>query len=823
MRKLFILLMLFSFAVALHAQTKMIENMDTAAVNKHFTVSSEGGTAVQTDVTTDKKEGTGSLKIFAKVPSVHSWGSFVGINHSYGDIPMDWSSYDTLSFWIKVTKAPTIPAQVVMRLQLQDQPNPTDAMELYIYENATILDAVHDWTLIKIPLYDTGTPEGAKNPDDKGFVISPSSWGLPRNNSTFDINKISTFEFDVVTTATDADSLEYMLDEFQLSGSRAVPFIFFNGKVANSAMDGGFTWGQSALSLEDNAGPTGKEKTYKWILGDEWGSGWTGIGWNLTPTNMAGAFKKDSLQFQYKAEPGIGVLRVQLEGGGGKSAIKFTPVADNAWHTYKVALKDLTFHDGVPAIDSTHVTALGFMSDGNSTAALGKAVYITYIWTGNPVVDVVAPVAVTNVDVTKQTNYNTIRWTDVAAETGETYFVYASKSPITDINAKNVEVVKLNVPKGVQTADHLLFSPVTDQDQTYYYAVACQDAAGNISPLATAPASVTNKGKGVATITVGAPTNFKADGDLSEWFGYVNPFYIWPSKGAFWSPTLKANTGDNDLSVTAFLYIDNNNLYVAFDVTDDYVFPDQMPNSYENDSPDLFIGLYDSRGAKHVGNNKTGSEPDYHLRFNKAAIRSEGGGKDAATLMLPGENYSWTEKTFPGSGYIIEAKIPFSLLMTTFKDNIYVKQGMRLPIDFSINDNDDGKTRKAVMCYSKDNLDLSYAHVENWTYTFLGNIDGVITSTKEESSLPTQFLLSQNYPNPFNPTTSIKYSIPKSGLVTLKVYDILGRQVAELVNKQQEAGSYNVSFDASKLTSGVYLYKIESGSFVSTKKMMLVK
>ncbi len=85
------------------------------------------------------------------------------------------------------------------------------------------------------------------------------------------------------------------------------------------------------------------------------------------------------------------------------------------------------------------------------------------------------------------------------------------------------------------------------------------------------------------------------------------------------------------------------------------------------------------------------------------------------------------------------------------------------------------------------------------------------------------FSLSQNYPNPFNPTTTISYSIAKQGLVTLNVYNMLGQRVATLVDKLQNAGEYSVNFDASKLASGVYLYRIQSGNFSLTKKMILMK
>jgi hypothetical protein len=95
------------------------------------------------------------------------------------------------------------------------------------------------------------------------------------------------------------------------------------------------------------------------------------------------------------------------------------------------------------------------------------------------------------------------------------------------------------------------------------------------------------------------------------------------------------------------------------------------------------------------------------------------------------------------------------------------------------------------------------------------------------SSAPAAFALSQNYPNPFNPSTVISYQLAVNSQVTLKVYNMLGQEVATLVNGPQEAGVYTVSFNTSKgtlgLSSGVYVYRLQAGSFISTKKLVLMK
>ena len=91
------------------------------------------------------------------------------------------------------------------------------------------------------------------------------------------------------------------------------------------------------------------------------------------------------------------------------------------------------------------------------------------------------------------------------------------------------------------------------------------------------------------------------------------------------------------------------------------------------------------------------------------------------------------------------------------------------------------------------------------------------------NDIPINFTLEQNYPNPFNPTTKIKYSIPEQSLITLKVYDMLGNEIATLVNEEKSVGNYEVEFNAESLSSGIYFYKLQTGIFIQTKKMILIK
>ncbi len=128
------------------------------------------------------------------------------------------------------------------------------------------------------------------------------------------------------------------------------------------------------------------------------------------------------------------------------------------------------------------------------------------------------------------------------------------------------------------------------------------------------------------------------------------------------------------------------------------------------------------------------------------------------------------------------------------------------------------------------------AQTQNFQFQVIGNPQSIVfdpgnwilknpttITDVEDFNIPFQFSLEQNYPNPFNPSTTIEYTIPESGIVTLKIYDVLGKEVATLVNGQNDAGKHKVEFDATGFNSGVYFYRIENGSSIETKKLVLLK
>ena len=133
-----------------------------------------------------------------------------------------------------------------------------------------------------------------------------------------------------------------------------------------------------------------------------------------------------------------------------------------------------------------------------------------------------------------------------------------------------------------------------------------------------------------------------------------------------------------------------------------------------------------------------------------------------------------------------------------------------------------GTSKRLTSVYFTDN---QTGWAVGWNGTILKTINGGVTFIEEDktNSLLNKFILNQNYPNPFNPLTNIQYSVNSTQQVTLKVYDLLGREIATLVNEEKPAGEYEVEFGGTGLTSGIYFYQLRAGEFTQVKKMVLLK
>ena len=124
--------------------------------------------------------------------------------------------------------------------------------------------------------------------------------------------------------------------------------------------------------------------------------------------------------------------------------------------------------------------------------------------------------------------------------------------------------------------------------------------------------------------------------------------------------------------------------------------------------------------------------------------------------------------------------------------------------------------------YEKDNFGPN-VNTGITTNFWVAPVTFTVTDVEDEFTVVNKYELGQNYPNPFNPSTKISYSVAERSNVSIKIFDMLGKEVASLVNTVKEAGSHEVNFNASNLSSGMYIYTISAGNFTSSKKMMFLK
>jgi fibronectin type 3 domain-containing protein len=246
----------------------------------------------------------------------------------------------------------------------------------------------------------------------------------------------------------------------------------------------------------------------------------------------------------------------------------------------------------------------------------------------------------------------------------------------------------------------------------------------------------------------------------------------------------------------------------SVELSEDQSFTTVFKSTTTSDTVNDFTGL--DEGQKYYwrvqANNVAGSSPwsdisDFTIIRAPTSLDVESSASNEITL-------SWSDKSDVEDGYIIERKqspdTSFTVLDTLKESDVaeYVDNGV-----------EQGKTYTYRVKAYKGSAVSDYSNEASLN----------LTDVNEEEGIPTEYSISQNYPNPFNPSTKIKFALPETALTKIIIYDLIGRKIQTLVNKELQAGYHTINIDAKNLPSGVYFYRIQSRDFIQTKKMILMK
>ncbi|MBC8216282.1 MAG: T9SS type A sorting domain-containing protein [Candidatus Marinimicrobia bacterium] len=818
----------------------VMEGSGATGPGGHYAISTNADPTlgfVNTTYVTDPANGAGSVQFEYAAQNAEGWGGYSKITHLHPDSGgvYNWSQYDSLSFSYYVVASASEAGRVHLRFNLRDYGDVVDDvgdLGEYYYSFHYILDMTAGWHTIDIPLI-AGDFWGGEGFNHTGWAGTPG-------NLELDTDRIKGFDIEFsVSGGGEGDVITgtVVLDDLMLKGPQPLDLIFFNGYAipGNMSLYGG--WSGTVTTTDEEAYTTGSN-SLKWENGGQW----DGPVWTINESvdlSFGGTWESDTLKFKIMAPDGTPELRIRFsdtntgdgtDGGDFPLEAHFilTPDAvggyDGTWKEVGIALADFNRWAGFWNNDHGHnedgemdITAVNQFAIIATSGGLAGPVYLDEIWVGSPYFDVVAPTAPENVSGTPASYYNLVTWTDVPGEDGESYDVFASLEPITDLGSGAVDIVALDILEGTQAAVHYLYAPNDDANVTYYYAVVCADAAGNESGIGGGSSASTNTALGIPTIVTVAPTGFAADGDLSEWYdSEIEPFELGVSDNSFGTPhVIGSVTDDNDLFGTIFIAMDNDFLYVAGDVIDNnYTGYTGEGNWWELDAFELFIGLYDQQGPKHAALSR-GAEPDYKFVFYEAGLVNDL--NSAQVMATSGDGNYYFEGFNPD--YVFEAKISLDSILIGDDARYNPIAGDRIPVEPTLHDND-GSGWEGNLVMSPSNNDNAWQTPSVWSYTFI--TVGTV-GIDDDVSIPLEFALHPNFPNPFNPVTKIQFTTPNAGQVKLSIYNMLGAQVGELVNKDLPMGHHEIVWNANQMASGVYFYKLEAGTKVQTRKMILLK
>lgn len=511
-----------------------------------------------------------------------------------------------------------------------------------------------------------------------------------------------------------------------------------------------------------------------------------------------------------------------------------------------------------------NVEALGIQWDWGEAENEGAPIYLDDVYIGPAGLDLSdakgEPAAMSNIMGDGDGPVNVVSWTHNPDFGG--YNVYWSAAPITDVTADEVYFLA-KVSEAPYEARHEIEIPhsFSVEGSTLYYAVTSlsqfgvenRDVSGSAvaidnQDLAVSPAilSLTPAQDNTLFDAVNAGTVSK-EGFPDESMPFVvDDMHSQLSENGV---TLPASNDDLSASVWVAYFpgdVDEGltaNIWVYAEVTDDVA--DYAPanigenEAWKYDSIEIGWGSYDVRdaggtilsGSPHE-NFMRGNFPDYQLRLSPHGSKADAVARtfvssDVDTAPAGGAAYAATAK-----GYNILAAFDTSIMQKpedTPKPFPGEGEVRFMPFTITLNDADgegnDPPRVHQITWSNNPTVDNTWWNTPSqWQVVAMVGPGGV-TSSEGDSELPTTHALEQNYPNPFNPATTIRFQLPQAEQVTLRVFDVLGREVAALLDDaSMTAGAHTVRFDATGLTSGVYLYRLEAGaSFVQTRRMLLVK
>jgi len=296
---------------------------------------------------------------------------------------------------------------------------------------------------------------------------------------------------------------------------------------------------------------------------------------------------------------------------------------------------------------------------------------------------------------------------------------------------------------------------------------------------------------------------------------------VWKSNSVGVSQTSYGNgTGlpdsRDDLTGDFRLMWDDNNIYGFFTSTDDILF-NGMTNTYENDCWEVYLDADNSKGTAYDGVNDAQIRMEWGKDVAAADIEVGGGVTAADVLAAVQAGAEIAQLDFDdGAGWYLEFSFPLDAVQ------LAGVVGTEFGFETQMNDND-GTARDHITKWWAQSGDVGWNNASVFGTAVL--LDAIVTVgvDKIDRAIPTEYSLKQNYPNPFNPSTKINFSILEPGMVSLKVYNLLGQEIATLVNEELNAGAFEVNFNAANLSSGTYFYKLKTENTSLVKKMIVLK